>query len=82
MPKHLLRFKKGYRRVLEKRRRRHLLRAYEIFAKRRDKMLAFAEYSKKKLEIAMLRRGYIWRKRNMRLLDGISIEEMEGELKR
>lgn len=45
-------------------------------------MLAFAEYSKKKLEIAMLRRGYIWRKRNMRLLDGISIEEMEGELKR
>lgn len=60
--------------MVEKRRRRHLLRAYELFAKRRDKLIAFAEYSNKKLEVNMLRRGYIWRKRNMRLLKGTSIE--------
>ena len=78
----MLKFKKGWRRVIEKRRRRHLLRAYELFAKRRDKLIALAEYSKKKLEVNMLRRGYIWRKRNMRLLKGTNIVELEGELKR
>ena len=39
-------------------------------------MIAFAEYSNKKLEVNMLRRGFIWRKRNMRILDGIKIEDM------
>jgi predicted GNAT family acetyltransferase len=76
IPKHLLKFKKGWRRVVEKRRRRHLLRAYELFAKRRDKMIAFADYSRKKLEVNMLKRGHIWKKRNMRLLAGINIEDL------
>ena len=76
VPKHLLRFKRGWKRVVEKRRKRHLLRAYEIFSKRRDKMIAFAEYSNKKLEVNMLRRGFIWRKRNMRILDGMRIEDL------
>lgn len=59
-----------------------MLRAYELFAKRRDKMIAFAQYSRKKLEVNMLRRGHIWRKRNMRLLEGVKIEDLEGELKK
>ena len=49
--------KRGWRRVQEKRRRRHLVRAFEVFGKRRDKMIAFAEYAKKKLEVKMLKRG-------------------------
>jgi len=31
-------------------------------------MIAFNEYSNRKLEIKMLRRGGIWRKRNVRIL--------------
>lgn len=44
-------------------------------------MIAFAEYAKKKLEVNMLKRGAIWRKRNMKLLTGIPIEKFEKELK-
>ena len=65
--------KRGWRRIKEKRRRRHLLRAFDVFAKRRDKMIAFKKYAKKKLEIKMLKRGAVWRKRNMKLLEGTSI---------
>lgn len=73
MPKHLLKIKRGWRRVVEKRRRRHLLRAYELFAKRRDKLIAFTSYARKKLEINMLKRGAVWRRRNMKLLTGVPI---------
>jgi hypothetical protein len=45
-------------------------------------MIAFSEYAKKKLEIKMLERGSIWRKRNMRLLNGAPIELFEKELKK
>jgi len=44
-------------------------------------MQAFVEYSRKKLEIKMLRRGNIWRKRNVRLLAGTDIVTLEKELK-
>ncbi len=73
LPKHLLKLKRGWRRVKEKARRRHLISGYEVFSKRRDKMIAFTEYAQKKLEIRMLNRGAIWRRRNMRLLTGIPI---------
>lgn len=41
--------KKGWQRILEKRRRRHLQSAYELFAKRRDQMIAFKQYARLKL---------------------------------
>ena len=69
----MLKIKRGWRRVVEKRRRRHLLRAYELFAKRRDKLIAFTTYARKKLEINMLRRGAVWKRRNTKILSGIPI---------
>ena len=41
LPEHLKKVKRGWRRVKEKRRRRHLIRAFDVFARRRDKMIAF-----------------------------------------
>ena len=73
----MIKIKRGWRRVIEKRRRRHLLKVYDLFSRNRDKMIAFAEYAKKKLEVRMLKRGTAWRKRNIRLLSGIPIENME-----
>ena len=74
IPQHLKKIKRGWRRVKEKRRQRHLIRTYEMFSRKRDKMIAFSEYANKKLEVKMLKRGSIWRKRNMRLLNGAPIE--------
>ena len=45
-------------------------------------MIAFTEYAKKKLEVKMLKRGAIWRKRNMKLLTNIPIESFQKELKK
>ena len=72
--------KRGWKRVLEKRRRRHLLQAYELFSKRRDKLIAFTTYARKKLEIGMLRRGAVWRRRNIRLLTVLNIQSLEKDL--
>lgn len=50
LPTHL--YKKdlrGWKRVMEKRRKRHLLSAYELFARRRDKMIALKQYAHQKL---------------------------------
>ena len=76
LPDHLKKVRRGWRIVKEKRRRRHLLRAYQVFAQQRDKMMAFAEYANKKLEVKMLKRGSVWRKRNMKLLTGLPIENI------
>jgi hypothetical protein len=59
-----------------------LIKAYDVFSRKRDKMIAFAEYARKKLEIKMLKRGSVWRKRNTRLLAGLPIENFEKELKK
>jgi hypothetical protein len=42
LPEHLKKVKRGWRRVNEKRRRRHMMSAYNVFAKRRDKLMAFS----------------------------------------
>jgi hypothetical protein len=78
----MLHIRKGWKRVMEKRRRRHLLTAYELFSKRKDKIQAFTEYSQKKLELNMLKRGTIWRKRNMRLLNDTDLVSLEKDLKK
>ena len=49
LPKYLLKDKKGWQRILEKRRRRHLSSAFELFAKRRDKLIALKQYARMKL---------------------------------
>lgn len=49
VPSHLKKTKAGWRRIKERRRIRHLQSAYEVFSKRRDKMIAFKEYERKKL---------------------------------
>jgi len=77
LPRHLIKIKRGWRRVVEKRRRRHLLRAYELFSKRRDKVIAFSQYARKKLEVNMLRRGAVWKRRNIRLLNGLPVKLIE-----
>jgi hypothetical protein len=56
------------KRAIEKKRKRHLLIAYELFSRRKDKIMAFTEYAKKKLELKMIRKGGIWRKRNMQMI--------------
>jgi len=40
-------------------------------------MIAFSEYAKKKLEVQMLKRGSVWRKRNTKILAGLPIENLE-----
>lgn len=39
----------GWKRVLEKRRKRHLQSAYELFARKRDKLIALKQYARQKL---------------------------------
>jgi hypothetical protein len=70
LPSHLYKQDlKGWKRVMEKRRKRHLLSAYELFAKRRDKIIALKQYAHQKLEIRMMKRGGIWKKKNLRFFD-------------
>lgn len=72
----MIKTKRGWKRTVEKRRVRHLQRAYEVFSKRREKMIAFTEYARKKLEVKMLKRGAIWKARNLKLLNGMPLEKI------
>ena len=70
LPKHLTNPKnlRGYKRVIEKRKARHLRAAYTIFSKRRDKNQAFEEYSRKELSRKLTKRGKTWKQRNLSLI--------------
>lgn len=58
----------GYKRVLEKRKARHLRAAYVLFSKRRDKIQAYNSYANKELALKLTRRGKSWRRRNMNIV--------------
>lgn len=66
----------GWQRILEKRRKRHLQSAYELFALRRDKLIALKHYAREKLEFKMLRRGTVWKNKNLRFFN-FSEEKLE-----
>ena len=59
LPRHMEKYKdmRGSRRVLEKRKARHLRAAYAIFTKRKDRDQAYQSYARKQLALKLTRRG-------------------------
>ena len=72
---------RGYKRILEKRKARHLKAAFTIFAKRRDKNQAYEEYARKELARKLTKRGENWKNRNLGVI-GNSLEENETVIKK
>ena len=60
---------RGYKRILEKRKARHLRAAYLIFAKRKDKDQAYSNYAQKELALKLSQRGKSWKRKNMGILN-------------
>lgn len=58
------------RRVREKIKERHLRAAYVVFAKKRDKDIAFARYARKNLALRLAGRGRTYKKKNTALMRG------------
>lgn len=59
---------KKNKRVLEKKKARHLLAAYKIFAKRRDQNQTFERYARKNLALRLSVRGKTWKRKNISLI--------------
>lgn len=56
--------------------------AYELFARRRDKLIALKQYARQKLEVRMLRRGTVWKSKNLKLFNSTDkIEQYSEEIK-
>jgi hypothetical protein len=76
MPKGLRRV----RRVLEKKKARRIRAAYQIFARQRDKKIAFQKYISQNQQLRLEQRGRIWRRRNMASI-GDNMAEAEEIIK-